>query len=235
MPAALWGQEYEAGFVKEFLGPALHKAGLDTKIWLLDHNYNLWGRVLDQLGDPELAQYVDGVAWHGYVGTPDAMTRVHDAYPSKDAFWTEGGPDFTEPTYATDWAKWSSTFCGVLKNWSRCIVSWNLVLDEKGTPNIGPFHCGGLITEDSKTRQLTRSGQYWAFAHYSKAVRRGAQVLASKGSTPGIDHVAFANPGGDYVLVLTNQGEAREIDCRFEGKSVHLSLPRNSIVTLQWS
>lgn len=44
MPAALWGQEYEINFVKGHLGPAFQQASLDTKIWILDHNYNLAGR-----------------------------------------------------------------------------------------------------------------------------------------------------------------------------------------------
>jgi O-glycosyl hydrolase len=47
---------------------------------------------------------------------------------------------------------------------------------------------------------------------------------------PGIEHTAFANPDGSYVLVVTNQGEAREFGCRFEGKILNLSLPRNSII-----
>jgi glucosylceramidase len=234
MPAALWGQEYEAGFIREFLGPALRNASLETKIWLLDHNYNLWGRVLDELNDPAVCQYVEGVAWHGYVGTPDAMTRVHDAFPDKHTYWTEGGPDISDPAYATDWAKWSGTFAGILRNWARCIVGWNLVLDENGEPNIGPFRCGGVLTLNSKTREITRSGQYWAFAHYSKAVRRGAQVIASKGTLSGVEHVAFVNPDGDHVLVLTNQQEARTIHCGFMGRSLSLNLPAKSIVTMQW-
>lgn len=235
MPAALWGQEYELGFVKEFLGPALRAASLDTKIWILDHNYNLWGRVVDQLSDPAFAQYVEGVAWHGYVGTPDAMTKVHNAYPAKSAYWTEGGPDYTDPDYATDWAKWSGTYAGILKNWARSIVGWNFVLDEKGSPNIGPFSCGGMVTLDSKTRQISRSGQYWAFAHYSKAVRRGARVVASSSNLAGIEHVAFVNPEGDTVLVLTNQGDSRQVACRCAGQQLSVEMPKNSIVTLQWS
>ena len=177
MPQCMWGQEYEIKFVKEFLGPALEKNSLDTKIWILDHNYNLWGRVADEFEDPGLSKYVDGVAWHGYFGSPAAMTRVHNMFPLKNAYWTEGGSDFTAPDYATDWAKWSSTFAGILNNWSRCIVSWNLVLDEHGKPNIGPFSCGGLLTLHSETHQLTRSGMYWALAHYSKFIRRGARIF----------------------------------------------------------
>jgi glucosylceramidase len=234
MPAALWGQEYEIGFIKGFLGPALQAARLDTKIWLLDHNYNLWGRALDMLSDPEVFKYVDGVAWHGYMGQPDAMTRVHDRFPTRNAYWTEGGPDYTDPDYATDWTKWSGTYAQILKNRARCIVGWNLVLDENGRPNIGPFSCGGVVTLDTKTQRLTRSGQYWAFAHYSKTVRRGAQVIATKTEEPGVEHVAFVNPDGGYVLVLTNGGAARTVECRFEGNALPLHLARNSVVTLQW-
>lgn len=235
MPAALWGQEYEIGFVKGFLAPALRNASLDTKIWILDHNYNLWGRVVDELEDAALFDCVDGVAWHGYKGSPIAMTRVHNAFPSKNAYWTEGGPDISDPHYADDWAKWSADFAGILKNWSRCVVGWNLVLDENGRPNIGPFECGGLVTLDSKTGEIRRSGQYWALAHYSKSVRRGARVIASRSTLAGVEHAAFVNPGGDYVLVLTNQVEERAIECRFKDKSTRLTLPRNAVVTLQWS
>jgi glucosylceramidase len=234
MPAALWGQEYETGFIKEFLGPALEKASPETKIWILDHNYNLWGRAIDELSDPDVFKYVDGVAWHGYLGEPTAMTRVHDAFPTKHAYWTEGGPDLTDPGYATDCAKWVNTFAGILKNWARCIVSWNLVLDEKGTPNIGPFQCGGLVTVDSKTGAITRSGQYWAFKHYARVIRRGAQVIATTGDFPNVDHAAFVNPDGNCVLVIGNQGAEREIACHLAGKSLPVKLPANSAVTLAW-
>jgi glucosylceramidase len=235
MPAALWGQEYEAGFIKEFLGPALRSANLDTKIWLLDHNYDLWGRAEDMMSDSEVFQFIDGVAWHGYAGKPEAMSRVHERFPTKNAYWTEGGPDITAPDYCTDWAKWSTTYAQILKNWARCIVAWNLILDERGNPNIGPFRCGGIVTLDSKTQQLTRSGQYWAFAHYAKPVRRGARVIATTASQASVEHVAFANPDGSYVLVLTNSGEGCDVECRFREKALSLKLPRNSVITLQWS
>jgi glucosylceramidase len=49
MPQCLWGQQDEVAFAKDYLGPTLRKAGLRTKIWVLDHNYDLWGRALDEL------------------------------------------------------------------------------------------------------------------------------------------------------------------------------------------
>lgn len=235
MPAALWGQEYEDQFIKEFLGPALAEASPDTKIWLLDHNFDLWGRAMDLLGDPAVFRYVDGVAWHAYAGQPDAMTMVHDSYPSKNAYYTEGGPFFNAPDYLTDWAKWSASYAQILRNWARCAVAWNLVLDEQGRPNIGPFTCGGVVTVNSKTEELSRSGQYWALAHYSKTVRRGARVIATRCSTPGVEHVAFANPDGTYVLVLTNQGKECKVQCRLKGKSICATLAADSVLTLQWA
>jgi glucosylceramidase len=235
MPACLWSQEDESRFVANYLGPALERASLDTKIWILDHNYNLWGRVLDQLSEPGVNRYVDSVAWHAYNGTVDAMTRVHDAFPNKHAQWTEGGAVITSPDFETDWSKWSAVFTGVLRNWGCSIVGWNLALDEEGKPNLGPGQSGGIVTIHSKTQKITRCGQYWAFAHYSKVMQRGARVLASHGELAGVDHIAVKNPDGSYVLVLTNHGGLdRLVPCSLGPHELQMKLPRNSVATLLW-
>lgn len=234
MPQALWGQEYEIQFVAKHLGPALAGASLDTKIWFLDHNYNLWGRAVDSLSDAEFYKYVDGVAWHGYYGSPDAMTRVHNMFPAKSAYWTEGGPDLTAPDNAVNWAHWSSVFTGVLRNWGRAIVSWNLLLDENGKPNIGPFQCAGVVTVDSHTKNLSYSGQYHAFAHYSKHLQRGAKVFASYGDVPDVDHVAAQNPDGSRVLVLTNRGQATKRQVALGTQAMDVLLAADSVTTLVW-
>ena len=70
-PACLWTQEDELLFVRKHLGPLFRKTGTNTKIWILDHNFNLWGRVIGELSDPLMYDYVDGIAWHGYAGEPD--------------------------------------------------------------------------------------------------------------------------------------------------------------------
>lgn len=242
MPACTWPQEIEVQFVGEFLGPALERAGLRPKIWMIDHNYNLWGRAIASFDDERVRRYADGIAWHGYLGTPEAMTRVHDAVPQSHAYWTEGGPDYTDPHYLTDWSKWGAQFAGILNNWARCIIAWNFALDEQGKPNIGPFPCGGLVTIHSTTRDVTRSGQYWAFAHYSRHVRRGARVVGSTratGASGMLAHVAFENPDGSMVLVLTNAGGQAESPRVAVGgaadRAVQVDLPPDSVTTLQWS
>jgi glucosylceramidase len=239
MSACLWSQEQEIQFVKSHLGPALRKAGLPTKIWVLDHNYNLWGRAIDELSDPAAYEYIDGIAWHGYVGEPTAMSRVHDAFPAKSAYWTEGGPDINQPDYETDWATWSDQFNGILNNWARSITAWNIALDEKGKPNVGPFSCGGLITVENGTHKVTRSGQYWAFSHYTKHVRRGARVFSTDavgGLAAGgvVSHAGFRNPDGSFVVVLANKGDERRVQLLMGGQTLDVNLPADSVQTLAW-
>jgi glucosylceramidase len=240
MSACLWAQEQEIEFVKSHLGPALRKAGLPTKIWVLDHNYSLWGRAIDELSDPAAYEYIDGIAWHGYVGEPTAMSRVHDAFPSKSAYWTEGGPDINQPDYQTDWAKWGDQFNGILNNWARSITAWNVALDEKGKPNVGPFSCGGVITVENDTHKVTRSGQYWAFAHYSKHVKRGARVFATNavgdlGTGSAVTHAGFRNPDGSFVLVLANTGAEKRVQLLMGLQALEVNLPADSVQTLQWA
>lgn len=246
MPACLWGQEYEISFVRDYLGPLLEKEGVPTKIWILDHNYNLWGRVVDSLEDEGLRRYCNEVAWHGYVGTADMMSRVKGAFPEVEMYWTEGGPDYTDPEYLTDWWKWGMTFADVMRNWCRSITSWNLALDEHGKPNVGPFSCGGVVTIDSQTRKITRSGQFWAFAHYSRLVRREARRFDSQGSGPerpfgsseGImapaSHVAFQNPDGQQVLIVTNPGAERTVEIQLASQAAKVPLKEKSLTTLAW-
>jgi len=234
MPACLWGQEYEAEFIMRELGPQLRKNNFDTKIWLLDHNYDLWGRATCQLDNADLNPYVDGVAWHGYAGKPEAMTRVHESHPDKHMYFTEGGTDFAERDYVTNWCKWSTTFTGILRNWARCIITWNYVLDENGRPNIGPFQCAGMMTINSQKGEVTRNGIFWALAHYSRVVRRGARRIASTGEVAAISHIAFINPDGSRCAIVTNTGAARTVALQLGAGMANLTLDSDSVTTLTW-
>lgn len=235
MPAAMLPQEFEMDFVRDHLGPLLQRVAPKTGIWLLDHNYSLWGRAICMLDDPGVRKYANAIAWHGYVGVVESVTRVHDAHPDTEMYWTEGGPDITAPDYQTDWSKWGATFTGILRNWCRCIIAWNLALDEHGKPNIGPFPCGGVVTIHSRTHEITRSGQFHAFAHFSRAIRRNAVRIDSQSEQAGVAHVAAKNPDGSYALVITNSSGPQTIAFQFSGSSAELALPADSLCTLTWS
>ena len=231
MPATYWPPELEADFIRDHLGPLLKQKPNGTAIWLLDHNYSLWKRVRWQMRDPELRKYVDGVAWHGYVGTPDMMSRLHEAEPQLPFYWTEGGPDVVDPKYATEWTRWGDIFSAAMANWCRCVITWNLMLDPQGKPNIGPFQCGGLVTLKND-ESLTYSGQYWALRHFSQHVRRGAVRIASHCDASELTHIAFENQDGSRVLVLTNNGEERELRLIYVDMEATVRLDKNSMATI---
>ena len=233
MPATYWTPDMEQDFVRDHLGPLLRKQKLDTQIWLLDHNYDLWKRVRWQLRDTRLRPFVAGVAWHGYVGTPDLMSRLHDEVPDVPFYWTEGGPDVNEPKYATEWTRWGRTFTEAIRNWCRGLTTWNLMLDPAGNPNIGPFQCGGLVTL-KPDGTIVESGQYWALRHFSQHVRRQAVRVASHTDASELMHVAFRNPDGGHVMVLTNTGGERMVRVRHGNETAGVSLAANSVTTLTW-
>lgn len=257
-PSCLWAQEDEILFVRKFLGPLLRNAGCPTKIWILDHNFNLWGRAIAELSNPAASQYIDGVAWHGYAGEVTGMTQVHDAFPEKSAYFTEGGPRRDPQMEAASvsnpqlgWTRWAAWANSVFRNWSRSLTVWNLALDENGTPYIGhrdpdePYNgpASGVITVESGTRKVTRNARFWAIAHYSKHVRRGAKVfrtdgVAGRGAQPSasaVTHVGFRNPDGSTVVVITNHGEERQIQLLLGSSALEVELPADSVQTLQWS
>ena len=182
-----------------------------------------------------MRRYSNAVAWHGYVGTAEMVSKVHDAHPDAEMYWTEGGPDITSRDYQADWAKWGETFTLALRNWCRAITAWNLALDEHGNPNIGPFPCGGVITINSATKEITQSGQYWAFAHFSQSIQRGARRIDSGGTLVGVSHIAFENPDGTKAAVITNHGSQRKARLQLGALQADVTLDADSLSTFMWS
>lgn len=234
MPACTWSQECETEFVTDHLGPLFEKSNTSAKIWILDHNYVYWGRVISELDNPDFRRYTTSIAWHGYVGEPAMMSKVQAAHPEAEMYFTEGSTDYNDPHYQDDWSKWASTYTAVLGNWCRAAVAWNMATDESGKPNIGPYPCGGILIINPKTQEIIRSGQYWALSHFSRAIRRGARRVESQSIAPNLMHIAFENPSGDRVLILTNLGPARNVVINHGQNTASISMEENSISTLVW-
>jgi glucosylceramidase len=234
MPACFWHPEQEMIFVRDHIGPLLKKNGLDIKIWALDHNYDLWKRAVWQMNDAGMREYTDGVAFHGYMGEAEMMGRFSAAHPDVPLYWTEGGPFISDADLTTAWCYWSKIISDTMTYGCRCFIAWNFALDEFGKPNIGPFDCAGVVTINSKTREITRSGQYYALGHFSRFIKRDAVNLQSGSGIEGISHAAFRNPDGGLVLVVTNPGNSRLIGLRVGPRQAELSLSSNSVTTLTW-
>lgn len=141
------------------LGSTFECEAIKKKIWLIDHIYNLWRRAGAEFETPLVRNYASAIVWHGYAGEPDWVERVQKMYPDVGMNWTEGGPDYTDPNHAKDWANWSRRFMGILRKCCRS-TAWNLALDEHGRPNLRPFTCGGLVTVNSQGKNISPSRQF---------------------------------------------------------------------------
>jgi glucosylceramidase len=91
-----------------------------------------------------------------------------------------------------------------------------------------------VVTINSQTNEITRSGQYWTFAHYSRVIRRGARRFSSRSAAADTKHVALENPDGQRVLVLTNPGSARVIELQLANMKASVPLNADSVTTLAW-
>jgi len=90
------------------------------------------------------------------------------------------------------------------------------------------------VTINSQTKEITRSGQYWAFAHYSRVVRRGARRFDSQSTAVDLHHVGLQNPDGSHVLVLSNAGAARTVQLQLGNTAAAVPLKGKSLTTLVW-
>ena len=65
-PSLLMLAPDQAIFIKDHLGPAFKKAGINTKIIIYDHNADKPEYPISILDDPEAKKYIDGSAFHLY-------------------------------------------------------------------------------------------------------------------------------------------------------------------------
>lgn len=222
----------------QYLGPLLAKHGLKTQIIDWDHNWDEPQSPLAVLADPVAKSFVSGVGWHCYAGQVQVQASVHDAFPDKDAWFTEcsGGE------WKTNWAEtlpWMvrNLIIGATRGWARGVLMWNLALDENHGPHLGGCKdCRGVVTIDSRTGSVTRNLEYYALAHASKFVRPGAQRIASTAMLDGLETVAFRNSDdGSIALIVCNSAPSeRRFSTRASGQVFEYLMPRESIATFVW-
>ena len=124
----------------------------------------------------------------------------------------------------------------MLQNGCSMFTTWNLCLDELGTPATGAHLCGGFTVVDSETQEVTYSPQYHLFRHIGPFVKRGARIMEVSGSRDGTRLILFRNPDGEYVLVVACDGtlvrgiQRRRLVVKYKGLYKTLPLPGG-----QWS
>jgi glucosylceramidase len=235
-PSMVMQAEAEGKFIREDLGAALAKASLTTKIILYDHNCDRPDYPLTILQDPAANKYVDGSGFHLYGGTIDALTKVHDAFPTKNLYFTEQMVIDDGPTPATKIAEpVGSIIIGATRNWSRNVLLWNLAADPHNGPhtdNGGCPVCQGAITLGGDT--VGRNRAFYTLAHASKFVRPGSVRIASN-ELDLLPNVAFKTPAGSTVFIVVNSdNQPRTFAVRSHNREFTTSLNVGDVATYVW-
>ena len=231
-PSMVMTAEQQAAFVKNNLGPAFEKAGIKTKIIVFDHNCDHPEYPITILNDPNAKTYIDGSAFHLYLGEITALSKVHDAHPDKNLYFTE---QWTSPqgTFGGD-LNWhvKNLIIGATRNWSRNVLEWNLAADPEFNPHTdegGCTMCLGALTVDSAA--VTRNVSYYIIAHASKFVPDGSKRIDST-LPDGLPNVAFITPEGKKVLIVLNDsGAAKKFNITLNKKSAMANLSAGAVGT----
>lgn len=242
--------------LREFVGPALQRSGLTTKIMLSEAPERLeafknYPTVLD---DPAARKFVAVVPYHGYdFANFDKIAALKARY-AEFPFWMDevcyayeaGYPRSSKklPIYDfDDGDHWGNMIFSDLEAGTSAWIYWNLILDETGGPwAISPVHGNPdpneqhpVVIINKRTHEVSYTGLYYYLAHFSKFVRPGAVRVETTGTSRGIRVMAFqAKEGGFVVQVLNSLNTDSETALGFQGHTLLLKLPALSITTAIW-
>lgn len=245
MPACIWHPDIQAEFVIA-LRKKLDENGLDTEIWLYDHCFSRADRVKWMLDTHKgLAEATSAIAFHYYEGAIEQTLELAAAYPKLRLHFTEGGPRLYDH-YDSDWCKWGIMLSKAINCGYGSFTGWNLMLDQFGGPNVGPFFCGGLVTRNNQTGELTRSGQYKTFSHIAKFMKPGAVAYKLEvtgeyllmSEYPGkkiipLEAACVENTDGSICYFLSNAYDGkRQVQLFENGQWYYVELLPNTLCTV---
>jgi glucosylceramidase len=241
------GWEEQRDFVNTALVPKLKAAGLRTKVYLFDHNYNY-----DNMGAQNEYpakiyaagtdnEYVVGAAYHNYGGNRSELLNIHNKYPEKELVFTEAsigtwndGKNLSKRLMGD----MQELALGTVINWCKGVIVWNLMLDANRGPNRpgGCQTCYGAVDIDLSSYTITKNSHYYIIGHLSSVVKPGATRIGTSGyTTNGIMYAAFENTDGTYALVLLNNtSESKTITIEDEAAHFSYTVPAQSVISYQW-
>lgn len=231
-PSMLMNSTEQKNFINQQLGPQMASAGYgNIKIIAFDHNCDNTAYPIDVLNN---SSYVDGAAFHLYLGNISAMSTVRNA-TNKNVYFTEqytgsGG------SFGGDFG-WhmQNVVIGSTNNWAKTVLEWNAA----NNSNLGPRTpggcntCLGAITVNNST-SYTKNVAYYIIGQISKFLKPGALRISSSSTNGGIVSAGFKNPDGSIALVIYNSGGANTVKVVSGSSAFNYAVPASSAVTFVW-
>lgn len=242
------GWQEELAFVRDALGPKFKEAGIKTKIYAFDHNYN-YDNMPEQedypvkmYDDEVAASFLTGAAYHNYGGDKSELLDIQAKRPDKELVFTEtsigmwnDGRNLSRRLHED----MEQVALGTVNNWCKGVIVWNLMLDSERGPNRegGCQTCYGAVDIDKANYStITRNSHYYIIGHLSSVVKPGAVRIGTSGySAPGVTYSAFENADGTYALVLSNNtAETKKLTIDDGSHSFTYDVPMMSVVSYRW-
>jgi len=241
-----WSEEQ--AFIRDALGPQFASAGITTRIYAYDHNYDYGSDEQSDYpikiyNDEVAASFITGAAYHNYSGDKSELTDIHNK--------SNKGLLFTETSIGTwnDGRNLSSRLMddmsevalGTVNNWCTGVMVWNLMLNTDMGPNRdgGCQTCYGAVdisTSDYAT--ITRNSHYFIIAHLSSVVKPGAVRIGTSNGTSlsGITSAAFQNEDSTYSVVLMDENSDVKVVTISDGSYYfNYPCPAKSAVSFRWN
>lgn len=228
----------QARFLRNDLGPAFRKAGIQSKILVFDHNWDLIDYPITVLNDSQAASYTPGVAIHCYGGSVAAQSELHERFPDKEIWLTEcSGGDWQKGKILDEQVR---LIIGATRNWAKSVVLWNLALNQNHEPFLGGCtNCRGIVMvkDDVAPAEVMPTVDYTALGHASKFLQPGARRIESNTFGQGsLEDVAFQNPDGSIVLLVLNSSDAfLPFNIGWKGQYAACKLPPSAVATFLWN
>lgn len=233
----------QIGFIKDYIGPKFRQNDIKTKIICYDHNFDDGGKdFAASVLASDAYNYCAGSAWHPYCKgkSSEKMTEVHNKYPAKDVWLTEAG---SGTWIGDDSAQFADQMYHTIRsprNWSKSVVFWNIALDQDTSPKLAGVdekkeNRGFLTIRSDSMDSVTNNTSYYSMGHTSKFVDPGAYRIESNSFTDDIEDVAYKNPDGSKVVVLSNRTSTQKsVKIKWGSQSFTYTVPENAAVTFKW-
>jgi len=234
-PVTGWSAAQMGSFIKNHLGPTFRKEDVNADIFL--------GTLMndqDVLGAKDAAETIfkDSTTYSYCAGAgfQYGMPEMRVSFPDKRYYQTETAcgtvSAFNNANNFWNYAVGNDDAMRQFVKNARCNAyeQWNIVLDTSGS-NIAAWRQYAMIMVDTVTKKVTFTPQFYQVRHYGYA-KPGGYVLPSAGNS-NMELIAFRNPDGENVLMVTNKGGETAVAINLNGQKIKPTIPANSFNTFR--
>jgi glucosylceramidase len=225
------------------LGERFSRNGINTKLWLMDHNFDMGQTVAKPLlDDTRVKRIADMVAFHDYRGRPEEMSLLQQQHPDIGAVISEGCSHAGISNIGA--------IVRYLGNGASGFIRWTTVADEWGGPH---QYSGGsgkgpartdyeemghvmVVPQREEPPVAHRTVVYYGYQTFMPWIKRGARRIAANPLTRlDTSSAAFRNPDGSVVAVLVNSGKSGfDMAIQRDKAALLLHMPADAILGLRF-